>query len=90
MQDKKNFHHESLEDKDSIKKYLNAISEALESGKLQFSDDEDTIEMLTSELMYLKVSASQEDGRNRFTLRVTWQDDPQDNKQKGTLKVNKK
>ncbi|XOV78283.1 MAG: amphi-Trp domain-containing protein [Aestuariibacter sp.] len=90
MQSSKNvFRHESLEDKKSISEVLAAITKALESGELTFSDDESDITLHPQGLMHLKVSASKEDGRNKFSLRVSWQE-PSDIDTQRTLKVNEK
>lgn len=75
MQEKQTFKHESIEDAKSIQRYIEALSQALKSGKLSFSDGDQKIEMSPSDLMHLKLSASKEGGNNRFSLRVTWQDE---------------
>lgn len=90
MQSTKNvFRHESLEDTKSITKLLKAVTEGLESGKLVFSDDESEITLQPDGLLHLKLSASKEEGRNKFSVRVSWQD-PSDVESKRSLKVNGK
>ncbi len=90
MQSTKNvFRHESLEDRNSITKLLQAVSDGLEKGELSFSDDESEINLAPSGLMHLKLSASKEEGRNKFSLRVSWQE-PSEIEHKRSLKVNSK
>ena len=74
LEEKKAFRHESLQDAETIKDYLSAITESLASGSLTFSDEDGEIQLTPNGLMYLKVTASKEDGQNRFNIRVTWQD----------------
>jgi len=75
QQNKKVFHHESLEDKKSLSQLLQAVTDGLESGELSFSDDSDEIVMIPKGLLQFKLSAAQEEGRNRINIRVTWHDD---------------
>lgn len=74
MDYKKNrFRHDSLQTKKTIHRLLNAITEGVEGGKLRFSDEDGTIEMSPSDLLELKVTASQEEGRERVNIRISWQ-----------------
>jgi len=70
---KQSFRHESLQDAKTIKGILKALTDGLASGKLTFSDAEDSIELEPRGLMNLKITASQEDNLNRVNLRITWQ-----------------
>jgi amphi-Trp domain-containing protein len=70
---KLSFRHESLQDAKTIKGILKAFTDGLASGKLGFSDDDDSIELKPGGLMNLKITASQEDSMNRVNIRITWQ-----------------
>ncbi len=52
---------------------MKSISRGLSKGKITFSDEDDKIIMRPEGLLALKVTADQEDNRNRFTIRVSWQ-----------------
>ncbi|MBL1352470.1 MAG: amphi-Trp domain-containing protein [Zetaproteobacteria bacterium] len=88
--DKHQFHHESLQDSKSIGQLLEAISKGFARGELNFSDDVDDIQLQAEGLLHLKISASQEDGRNRISLRVTWHDDLEHQTTHSKLLVNEK
>ena len=45
------------------------------SRELTFSQGGEEIVLSPQGLLRLKVTASKEDGRNKFTFRVTWQDE---------------
>jgi len=75
MQQNKVFNHESLEDTQSLRQLLQAVTDGLDSGELCFSDDRDEIVMIPKGLLQFKLSAAQEEGRNRINIRVTWHDD---------------
>ncbi len=70
---KLSFRHESLQDAKTIKAILKALTEGMASGKLSFSDADDSIELHPAGLMNLKITARQEDNLNRVNIRITWQ-----------------
>ncbi len=84
------FRHESLQDGKTIGQLLQAISEGLQRGTLHFSDEDDAITMTPKGLLHLKLSAEVEDGRNRFTVRVTWHDTPDAKPKKKALSIHAK
>jgi amphi-Trp domain-containing protein len=72
---KKQFSHDSLQDANSIKAILKAITNGLGKGKVVLSDDSDEIILKPEGLLNLKVSASQDEDRSSLTLRVSWHAD---------------
>lgn len=72
-QNKKSFRHDSLQDQLSILQILSAVSEGLEKGRLVLSDENDEIILSPQGLLQLKLSATQEDNRCSFSLKVSWQ-----------------
>ena len=70
---KKSFRHQSLQDEKSIQDILKAIGNGIARGKITFSDEDEKIVMRPEGLLELKVTALQEDNRNRFNIRVSWQ-----------------
>ena len=70
---KKSFRHQSLQDEKSIQDILKAVSSGIARGKISFSDEDDKIVMRPEGLLELKVTALQEDNRNRFNIRISWQ-----------------
>ena len=84
---KRNFRHQSLQDEKSIQDILKAISSGIAKGKITFSDEDEKIVMRPEGLLDLKVTATQEDNRNRFTIRISWQVDDGGEKKKKSLAV---
>jgi amphi-Trp domain-containing protein len=70
---KLSFRHESVQDSKTIKGLLKALTDGFASGKLSFSDDDDSIELKPKGLMRLKITANQEDSMNRVNIRIAWQ-----------------
>lgn len=84
---KKSFRHQSLQDEKSIQDILKSITNGIARGKITFSDEDEKIVMRPEGLLDLKVTASQEDNRNRFSIRVSWQTDDSREKKKKSLSV---
>jgi amphi-Trp domain-containing protein len=84
---KKSFRHQSLQDAKSIEGILKAITSGIARGKITFSDEDEKIVMRPQGLLDLKVTATQEENRNRFNIRVSWQLEDDSDKKKKTLSV---
>ena len=89
-QSKKNFRHESLQDRASVQAILKAITQGIAKGKLTLSDEEDEMVLNPDGLLQLKVSATQDADRHRINLRITWQAEEGKLKPGATLKVKTK
>ena len=85
MGKKRAFEHESLQDRESIVAYLEAVTEGLRQGKLTLSDGEVELELEPKALLTLSVRASQKRNRSRLDLRVSWRDD--EDEPAGELKI---
>lgn len=86
-QGKKSFRHESLQDRDSIREILKAISNGFAKGKISFSDEDDEIIMEPKGLLHVRLKAGQEDDRHQLSIRVSWQREDGVTKGKKSLKV---
>lgn len=86
-QSKNSFRHESLQDTKTIQEMLKSITKGIAKGKLSFSDEDGEIVMEPDGLLNLKVTASQDETRNRLNIRITWQAEEK-TKQKKPLTVN--
>lgn len=84
---KRSFRHQSLQDVKSIQGILKAITSGIARGKITFSDEEDKIVMRPEGLLDLKVTALQEDNRNRFNIRISWQHEDGTEKKKKSFSV---
>ncbi|MGB5717295.1 MAG: amphi-Trp domain-containing protein [Gammaproteobacteria bacterium] len=84
---KRNFRHQSLQDAKSIEDILKSITSGIAKGKITFSDEDEKIVMRPEGLLDLKVTATQEDNRNRFNIRISWQLEDDSDKKKKSLSV---
>jgi len=85
-QSKQSFRHESLQNRRTIQDILKAITKGIGKGRLAFSDEDGEIVLEPEDLLSLRVTASQDDMRNRITLRITWQTEEK-TKAKKPLKI---
>ena len=85
-QSKNSFRHESLQDADTIQDLLKALAKGIAKGRLTFSDEDGEIVMRPEGLLNLKVTATDDEGRHRVNIRVTWQAE-NEVKQKTPLQV---
>jgi amphi-Trp domain-containing protein len=86
-QNKKNFRYESLQDQQTMLKILTAVTDGLEKGKLVLRDDADEIVLNPQGLLQIKVTATQEDNRCSFGLKVSWQIEDEKTTQKNMLHI---
>jgi amphi-Trp domain-containing protein len=84
---KRSFRHQSLQDEKSIQDILKSIASGLAKGKITFSDEDEKIVMRPEGLLDLKLTATQEENRNRFNIRISWQVDDSREKKKKSLSV---
>ena len=90
MQRKQSFRHESLQDRKTIRKLLEAVTDGIQQGELRFDDGEGAIQMCPKELLHLKVSAVKDGGNNRVTLRIQWHDASEKEMRGKKLTINEK
>ena len=87
MQQKNTFRHESLQDADTIQQLLKSLAKGLANGQLTFSDEEGEIALQPEGLLNLKVTATKDAGRQKLSLRVTWQTQDEVKSSKKSLQV---
>ena len=87
QKERNEFRHESLQDPESIRDLLAALTRGLARGKLTFSDENGKISMQPEGLLDLKLTASKDDGRHRVTVRITWQVEDGSRKARRSLRV---
>lgn len=72
MVKKKEFDHESLQDRDSLAQYLQIVTQGFQDGRLSVSSRDEDIALEPRGLIRFELRASQRSDRGRLTLRFTW------------------
>ncbi|MBF0275369.1 MAG: amphi-Trp domain-containing protein, partial [Nitrospinae bacterium] len=66
------FKHESLQDCDSICKYLNALCEGFQNGRLLFGTKQRKLELEPNGLLDLSVKAKRKDKKVKLYIKMSW------------------
>jgi amphi-Trp domain-containing protein len=66
------FAHESLQDRESIVKYLAALGEGLEKGQLTLMSNGERIALEAPALVKFDVQAKQRRSRSQLVLKLSW------------------
>ncbi|MCB2231166.1 amphi-Trp domain-containing protein [bacterium] len=69
------FKHESLQDCESIVKYLSAISDGFQNGQLMLANGDDREMVIRpTGLLKLDLKARRKDGRIKLSVKVSWKE----------------
>ena len=89
-QEKKSFRHESLQDVETIEGILKSIVNGVSKKKMTFSDEEGEILLEPEGLLHLKLKASQDENRHRFSLQISWRVEAENKNTRKKLSVSSK
>lgn len=83
------FRHESLQDRISIERYLEALNNGFTTGQLRFSNEDGEIVLKPQGLVNFEVRASRKQDRARLTIKFSWKDgDGEAGNGNGRLQIN--
>jgi amphi-Trp domain-containing protein len=68
------FKHQSMQDRESILRYLEAITSGLREGRIVFTSGQDEILLRPEGLLTLTVKAKRKEDVSKLTLSVSWND----------------
>lgn len=68
------FRHESLEDAETVKKYLDAINDGLGSGHISLGSHDEEIILTPKGLINLKIKAKKKKGESEVSLKLSWKE----------------
>ena len=72
------FRHESVQDRQSIVKYLQAITAGLEQGLISFGTHEHSLSLEPSGMLELQVRAKRKGGRVKLGIKLYWREDDEE------------
>jgi len=75
MTEEKKFFLESLQDKETICKYLDALKEGFQQGSIHLSSNEQTLDIEPSGLIKFTIKGKKKDGEIKLNLRFRWTDE---------------
>ena len=78
---KQQLKHDSLQDKDSIRAYLEQVIQGLENGRIRFSNGDDVFELEPEALIHLQLNATRSKDQQQLNIKLSWDRNPKkDNK----------
>lgn len=81
------FEHESLQDRESIGRYLKALQDGFTAGKIELSNAEDTVSLSPNGLINLQIKVVQSRTESHLTIDVSWKRPSRKKKEAGALKI---
>lgn len=74
MEAQREFQHESIEDKESIIRYLQTLAEGFQKQKLEFRTGQERIILEPSGLILLEIKVKNRHRKFKLSLKFTWKD----------------
>jgi amphi-Trp domain-containing protein len=73
------FDHESIQDRQSIRQYLNTLIEGIEKGSIIFISEKDTVQLTPAEMIRLSIKTKKKSGKSKLTVKLAWSDSTVEN-----------
>ena len=80
------FTHESLEDMQSIARYLQAVLDGLQRGKIELEQNDTRVELKPHGLISFRVKAKRKGERSKLSIKLSWREQ-HDSNGDGPLRV---
>ena len=68
------FLHQSMQDRETIEAYLEALGDGFQSGKLMLAAGEHDMELTPQGLLDFSVKARRKDGQVRVSIKIQWKE----------------
>jgi len=68
------FKYKSVQDCQTILKYLAELGAGFSSGKIEFRNEDDEISLHPKGILNVEIKASNKDGKGKITLKMTWKE----------------
>ncbi len=76
MASEKEFRHESIQDTESIIKYLTTFSEGFQKGEIEFRSGTDEIIIRPTGLIQMEIKAKNRDRKSKLSIKFSWKEAP--------------
>jgi len=82
MASDKEFQHESIQDRDTIIKYLTTFAEGFQKGEIEFRAGTDEIVIKPEGLIQMEVKVKSTGRKSKLTIKFSWKEAPTGGKTK--------
>ncbi len=72
---KEKFNFESLQDAESVKRYLKALIKAIENRKIILASESQELELNVPELFRIAIRGKKKDMENKVTIKMAWNEE---------------
>jgi amphi-Trp domain-containing protein len=73
------FDHESIQDRQSIRQYLNTLIEGIEKGRIIFTSEKENVMLTPAEMIRLSIKTKIKSGKSKLTIKLAWSDSTAEN-----------
>ncbi len=87
MATKDKFEHESVQDHETISRYLKALMEGFERKQIVFDTADQQISLHPNNLIDFEISAMKKNGKNKISLHFSWKDNLLDQKSQNSFGI---
>lgn len=81
------FEFESLQDRQTIQKYLQALQEGFDQGRIVVNSDGAEISLHPAGFMKFEVSVKKKGAENKLGIKISWKDSPTESSASGTISI---
>lgn len=81
------FEHESLQTPESIGRYLSALVEGFENGRISMSSEENEMALIPDQLLKFSVKARKKGAKNKLSIKVQWKERKLKSVQESDIKI---
>jgi amphi-Trp domain-containing protein len=68
------FDHESIQDRQSIRQYLNTLIEGIEKGSIIFTSEKENVMLIPAEMICISIKTKIKSGKSKLTIKLAWND----------------
>jgi amphi-Trp domain-containing protein len=68
------FDHEFIQDRQSIRQYLNTLIEGIEKGRIIFTSEKENVMLTPAEMIRLSIKTKIKSGKSKLTIKLAWSD----------------
>ncbi len=87
MAQDEHFEHESLQDTESIGRYLSALIDGFQGGRISLSSDGHELVLTPDHLLQFSVKARKKGAKNKLSIKIQWKEQKLKIGQESNIKI---
>jgi amphi-Trp domain-containing protein len=76
MADEGKFFHESMQDIDSVRSFLESLQEGLQKGRIVLGSEQEEFTLNPPDVFTFSIKAKKEGGASKLQLKISWEEKP--------------